>query len=232
MPRLGATGTQPGTQRRDQVRATLSRDRILGAAVALADRDGIAALSMRNLARDLGVDPMSLYNHVRDKDALLEGAVDLVIADIEPVLDGPDWRASLRATVYAARSTLKRHPWAKGVIQTRTSGTPAFLRYMEAVLTIFHDGGVPIGVAHHAVHILGSRLLGFSQDLFDDPDRRPDPDVSALQARQLALAYPRVGELAMAVSHDGGLGGCDDDTEFGVALELTLDGLERLLSTG
>src|SRR6185369_11468907 len=101
MPRLGATGTQPGTQRRDPVRATLSRDRILSAAVALADRDGIAALSMRNLARDLGVDPMSLYNHVRDKDALLEGAVDLVIADIEPVLDGPDWRASLRATVYA-----------------------------------------------------------------------------------------------------------------------------------
>src|SRR5262245_30124454 len=105
MPRIGATGAR----RADPVRTPLSRDRILRAAVELADRDGIESLSMRNLARDLGVDPMSLYNHVRDKDALLEGAVDLVIADIEPVVDGSDWRASVRATIEVARTTLKRH---------------------------------------------------------------------------------------------------------------------------
>jgi AcrR family transcriptional regulator len=214
------------------VRSPLSRDRILRAAVDLADRDGIGALSMRNLARDLGVDPMSLYNHVRDKDALLEGAVDLVIAGIEPSRGEPDWRASLRATVGAARATLKRHPWAKAVIQTRTRGTPAFLGHMEAILGILHDGGFPIELAHHAVHVLGSRVLGFSQDLFDDPERRPDPDLEMIQARQLASAYPRVGELAMAVAHDGGLGGCDDDTEFDIALDLILDGLERLRVPG
>jgi AcrR family transcriptional regulator len=184
---------------------------------------------MRSLARDLGVDPMSLYNHVRDKDDLLDGTLDLVIGEID-VVDARGWRASLRATILGARAALKRHPWAKGVIVTRTSGTPGFLRYMDGVVGLLRDDGFSVELVHHAIHVLGSRLLGFSQDLFDDPDHPPDPDVAAIGARQLAMSWPRVGELAVAVSHEGGLGGCDVDVEFEIALDLILDGLERMLA--
>ena len=212
-------------------RVPLSRERVLRAAVALADREGVGALGMRSLARDLGVDPMSLYNHVRDKDDLLDGALDLVIGEVALVGDPSGWRPSLRATILDARATLKRHPWAKGVIATRTSGTPAFLRYMDAVVGLLRDAGFSLDLVHHTIHVLGSRLLGFSQDLFDDPDHPPDPQVAAIGARQLAMTFPRVGELAIAVSHEGGLGGCDVDLEFDIALDLILDGLERMLAT-
>jgi AcrR family transcriptional regulator len=209
-------------------RTPLTRDRILRTAVALADRDGVGALGMRGIARELGVDPMSLYNHVRDKDDLLDGALDVVIGGIEPVIDPAGWRPSLRATVLIARETLKRHPWAKGVIVTRTTATPAYLGYLDAILGVLRDGGFPIDLVHHTIHVMSSRLLGFSQDLFDDPDHPPDPAVAAIGARQLAMTWPHVGELAIAVSHDGGLGGCDGDVEFVIALDLILDGLERL----
>ena len=208
-------------------RIPLTRARVLRAAVELADREGVGALGMRRLARELAVDPMSLYNHVRAKDDLLDGALDLVIDEIELVLDPGGWRPSLRATVLEARRVLKRHPWAKGVIATRTSGTPAFLRYMDSIVGLLRDAGFPIALVHHAIHVMGSRLLGFSQDLFDDPDHPPDPAAAAIGARQLAMTWPRVGELAIAVSHEGGLGGCDVDAEFDIALDLILEGLER-----
>src|SRR5918992_298869 len=98
--------------RRPRTEAPLSRDRILYAAVRLADSDGIDALSMRKLAQQLGVDPMSLYNHVRDKEDLLDGIVDVVVGEIELVALGADWRSSLRETILAARRTMLRHPWA------------------------------------------------------------------------------------------------------------------------
>jgi AcrR family transcriptional regulator len=209
-------------------RVPLTRERVLRAALVLADREGVGALGMRSLARELGVDPMSLYNHVRDKDDLLDGTLDLVIDEVE-VVEATGWRASLRHTILGARATLKRHPWAKGVIVTRTHGTPAFLRYMDAIVGLLRDAGFSIELVHHAIHVLGSRLLGFSQDLFDDPDHPPDPRVAAIGARQLAMTWPRVGELAVAVTHEGGLGGCDVDVEFDIALDLILDGLEGML---
>jgi AcrR family transcriptional regulator len=207
----------------------LSRARILDAAVELADRDGIDALSMRKLAVQLGVDPMSLYNHVRDKDDLLDGIVDVVIGEIEPSTDGTDWKSSLRATILAARRTLLRHPWAPAVIASRRDASPASLRYYDAILGILRRGGFSVEVSHHALHVLGSRALGFSQDLFVDSGRdEPPPEVAAIALRQLAAAHPNLGEMALAVGHEGGLGPCDDDTEFMFALELILDGLDRL----
>jgi AcrR family transcriptional regulator len=130
---------------------------VLRAALVLADRDGVGALGMRSLARELGVDPMSLYNHVRDKDDLLDGTLDLVIDEVE-VVAATGWRASLRQTILGARATLKRHPWAKGVIVTRTRGTPAFLRYMDAIVGLLRDAGFSIELVHHAIHVLGSRV--------------------------------------------------------------------------
>jgi AcrR family transcriptional regulator len=210
----------------------LSRTRILEAAVALADRDGIEALSMRRLGQELGVDPMSLYNHVRDKDDLLDGVVDAVVGEVEPSIDGDRWETSLRATILRARATLRRHPWAPGVIASRREPSPSTMRYYDAVLGILRRGGFSIELSHHVLHVLGSRALGFSQDLFVDSGQDgPAPEMTALAARQMAAAYPNLGEMAMAVSHEGGLGPCDDDTEFTFALELILDGLERLRRT-
>jgi AcrR family transcriptional regulator len=226
MPRRQAA---VATARRARTEAPLNRDRILDAAVDLADRDGIDSLSMRKLAQQLGVDPMSLYNHVRDKDDLLDGIVDVVVGEIQPVVSGPDWRSSLRATILAARQTLLRHPWTARVIESRPDPSPSTLRHMEHVMEILRSAGFSLEMAHHALHVLGSRVLGFSQDLFDDSDdARPDPEAAAMLARQLAVSHPRLGELAAAVTHEGGLGGCDDDVEFEFGLDLILDGLDRL----
>jgi AcrR family transcriptional regulator len=217
------------TPRRPRGQTPLSRTRILEAALELADGDGIDALSMRRLAQQLGVDPMSLYNHVQDKDDLLDGIVDIVIGEIEPSTDGADWMASLRETILRARWTLLRHPWAPRVIESRRDASPSSLRYYDAILGILRRGGFTVEIAHHALHVLGSRALGFSQDLFVDSGRdEPPPDAAAIALRQLAAAHPNLGEMAMAVSHDGGLGPCDDDTEFMFALELILEGLDRL----
>jgi AcrR family transcriptional regulator len=214
--------------RRPRSQTPLSRARILDAAVAVADRDGIDALSMRKLAMELGVDPMSLYNHVRDKDDLLDGMVDVVIGEIEPAIDGTGWRSSLRGTILGARQTLLRHRWAPRVIESRRDASPAAMAYYDAVLGILRGGGFSVEIAHHALHTLGSRALGFSQDLFGDSGQEAPPaDVAAMAARQLAQTHPNLGEMAMAVSHAGGLGPCDDDTEFLFALDLILDGLER-----
>jgi AcrR family transcriptional regulator len=206
----------------------LSRDRIVAAAIELADRDGIDSLSMRKLAQQLGVDPMSLYNHVRDKDDLLSGIVDGLVLKIEPTTGGADWMANLRQTILDARRVLLQHPWSSRVIESRVTPTPATLRYLDTVVGILRDGGFSLDLRHHSLHVLGSRILGFSQDLFDDsPDVRPEPEVAALQARMWATTHPDLAMLAGAATHDGGLGGCDDDEEFAFSLELILEGLEK-----
>ena len=206
----------------------LSRDRIVAAAIELADRDGIDSLSMRRLAQELRVDPMSLYNHVRDKEDLLDGMVDGLVAQVVPTTDGADWMSSVRQTILVARQTLLRHPWSSRVIESRPTPTPATLRYLDTVLGILRGGGFSLDLRHHTLHVLGSRILGFSQDLFDDsPDVRPEPEVAAIQARIWATTHPDLAELAGAATHDGALGGCDDDDEFAFSLELILEGLER-----
>jgi AcrR family transcriptional regulator len=209
--------------------ARLSRDGIVAAAVSLADREGLDGLSMRRLAQELGVDAMSIYYHLHDKEALLDAMADAVVAEIEFEPDaGAPWTARLRSLVMAARSTMLRHTWAAPLLSGRQSPTPASLRHIERVLSTLRDGGCSVDLSHHALHLFGSRLLGFSQDLFDDsPAARPAPEEAAAQAAALARTHPRVGELAAAVTHEGALGGCDDDREFDFALEILIEGLER-----
>jgi hypothetical protein len=153
--------------------------------------------------------------------------VDAVIAEIPVGRKGADWKATLRRTVLAARAVILRHPWAPPIIETRTAPGPAVPRYFNAVIGILREGGFSIEQTHHALHVLGSRLLGFTQDLFDDSDDL-DPEAAARFAGEVADHLPYVAEMALAVTHDGGLGGCDDDVEFEIALDLILDGLERL----
>lgn len=211
--------------------ARLSRDAIVAAGIALADADGLESLSMRRLATALGVNPMSLYHHVRDKDALLDAMLDAVVAGIEaddaPLARPSDWTARLRDLVLAARSAMLGHPWAVQVLQQRDVPTPATLRHVDRVLGLLRGGGCSVDLAHHALHLLGSRVLGFSQDLFDDKAGDADPAVRAAQAGAWAATLPHVAELAVAATHDGGLGGCDDDAEFAFALDVVLEGLER-----
>jgi hypothetical protein len=121
-----------------------------------------------------------------------------------------------------------RHPWAPAVIVTRPDVGPATLRHIDHVLRLLEAGGFSLDMAHHALHVLGSRVFGFTQDPFNDTtDVRPDAATAAAIAQALSVTYPNVGKLAAAATHDGGLGGCDDDFEFAFGLDLILDGLER-----
>ena len=208
-------------------RDTLTRDRVLAAAVLLADREGIGAVSMRRLGQELGIEAMSLYTHVRSKEDLLDGMVDLVMAEVPSPADGGGWKASLRQTILQARAALLRHPWAPDVIETRVQPGPATTRQYDRVMGILRVGGFSIEMTHHALHLLGSRLLGFTRELFDDsPDMTPEQ--AAAMAEQLAPVMPHVAEMAVAATHDGGLGGCDTDLEFAWSLGVMLDGLDRL----
>ncbi|MFI1703143.1 TetR/AcrR family transcriptional regulator C-terminal domain-containing protein [Streptomyces griseoruber] len=220
-----------------QQRAPLSRKRVLDTAVALADEGGVDALSMRRIAQALGVVPMALYKHVAHKNELLDGMIDALVGEIDPPSADADWKTAVRRRVLSARRMLLRHPWAPAVIEARMKAratpTPAVLAYLDSMIGIFRAGGFPVDLVHHAMHVMGSRLLGFSQEVFEDrTDRAPDPD--APPPEEMAARYPHLTELARAVAHDEESvvgSGCDDQAEFEFALDLTLDGLERLLRT-
>ena len=218
-------------------RAPLSKQRVLHTAVALADEGGVDALSMRKIAQALGVVPMALYKHVANKNELLDGMVDVVVGEIDPPAGGAGWKTAIRCRILSARRMLLRHGWASGVIESRakarTTPTPVVMDYLNSMVGIFRAGGFSIDLVHHAMHVMGSRLLGFSQELFaDNPDGEPDPD--ALPPEEMAERYPYLAELAVAVMHDPDsvVGkGCDDQFEFEFTLDLMLDGLERLHRT-
>jgi AcrR family transcriptional regulator len=211
-------------------RAPLSRERVLRAAVTLADQDGIESLSMRRLAEELDVVPMALYRHVANKDELLNGMVDIVVGEIDPPTNGTNWKSAIRQRILSARRALLRHPWASEVIESRTNPSPVVMAYLDSIIGMFLAGGFSLDLTHHTMHAMGSRLLGFSQELFDDSVVL-DPEARARLERQLAGVYPNIIELTRAIYHDEAsvVGpGCDDQAEFEFSLDLILNGLERL----
>ncbi|TDB97971.1 TetR family transcriptional regulator [Actinomadura sp. 7K534] len=221
----------------EQPRIPLSRRRVLRAAVRLADRDGIDSLTMRQLAQELGVEAMSLYHHVANKEAVLDGVAEVVLGEVMAAVDAveapspdADWRAALRARILAAREVFLGHRWAPQVLESRTTTNPLVIAYYDQVVAILRAGGFSFELAHRALHVLGSRALGFTQELFrPDGDGTPDEEAAALM-EQMADRFPNiVGMLADAVHDDpdGTLGFCDDQFEFEFALDLILDGLER-----
>jgi len=213
-----------------KARAPLNRERVLAAAVALADREGADALSMRRLASELGVVPMALYKHVANKEELLDGMIDVVVREIDPPRTDTDWTTAVRERILSARRALLRHPWASRVMESRSEPTPTVMGYMDSMIGMFRTGGFSIDLTHHAMHAMGSRMMGFSQELFNDRSDT-DPAREAEMWTALAGAYPSIFELYTAISHDDasvvGIG-CDDQFEFEFALDLMLDGLERL----
>lgn len=183
---------------------------------------------MRRLGQELGVDAMAIYRHLHGKDDLLDGVAEQIVGEIQRPLAIDDWKASVRQQAMAARRVMLLHPWARRVLEERGTSGPAALAHIEAVLATLLDAGFSIDVAHHALHVLDSRIFGFNQALFEDSGPAdPSPEVAAAMARALA-GYPRITELAQAASHEGVLGRCDDDVEFAFGLDLILDGLERL----
>jgi AcrR family transcriptional regulator len=217
-----------------RAREPLTKERILRAAVALADEVGVESLSMRRLAQELGVVPMALYKHVANKDELFDGMIDVVVGEIDPPIQGADWTTTMRERILSARRALLRHPWASSVLESRGEPTPTVIGYMDSMMGVFLDGGFSVDLMHHAMHVMGSRILGFSQELFDDTASMP-ADEAADMWTQMAEYYPNIAKLVPVAiaTHEGPVvgGECDDQFEFEFALDLVLDGLERLRST-
>jgi len=228
-----ASQAEPGSE----PRIPLSRERVLRAAVAIADEHGIESLTMRRLAEDLGAEAMSLYYHVANKEDLLDGVVTLIVSEINEAVDrlavpshGADWKKAVRQRILSAREVFLRHRWAPAVFETRTKTSFEVLRYIDALLGLMRDGGFSYDVIHHSMHALGSRALGFSQELFDPSNAGgADEDAAALAA--MADQLPNLVGMMAEVAHDdpdSTLGWCDDQTEFEFGLDLILDGLDRM----
>lgn len=223
-----------------QGRAPLSRPAVIAAAVQLADDEGVEVVSMRRVADHLGVVPMALYKHVADKEDLLDGMIDLVLAEIappDPGLGDGDWQGRVRHTARAARDVVQRHPWARRTIETRTRRSAAVLGHMETVTSHFLDGGLSPDLTHHAMHALGNRIWGFSPELFDESSATVS--TATVQAKPSRAKPPDPADYPgiLAVSADArarrpGADGCDEEFEFDFALDLILDGIARLDESG
>jgi len=229
--------------RRDVARRTpLSRERVLEAAVGLADREGIEALTMRRLAQELGVEAMSLYHHVPNKEAILDGVAEVVLTQVNDAVDQLDaqvaqegWQAAMRRRVLTAREVMLRHPWAPQVLETRTTMSLPVIGYFDGVLGVLLAGGFSYDLAHHALHALGSRALGFTQELFEPDDHEVGEAEAMAVLEQVADRFPSLAGMMAAVSHDPAdptLGWCDDQREFEFGLDVILDGLERRRRAG
>jgi len=214
----------------------LNRQRVLDTGVALADEIGIEALSMRRLAQELDVVPMALYKHVANKDQLVDGMVEVLIGEIDPPVTDAHWKSAVRSRVLSARRALQRHPWARLAIESRTTKTPAVLGYLDSVIGMFLAGGFSEDLTHHVMHAFGSRVWGLTQEVFEDtPSAQPAQEMDAATLAYMASLYPNVARMAFAAAHDSSsvVGqGCDDQFEFEFALDLLLDGFERLHDAG
>jgi AcrR family transcriptional regulator len=212
-----------------KVRVPLSRDRVLGAAVALADAGGVGSLTIRSLADKLGVKPMSVYHYVANKEEILDGIVDLVFAEIELPRAGGDWRAEMRRRAVSARQVLRRHPWAIALLQSRTSPGPATLRHHDAFIGTLREAGFPVAMTAHALAVIDSYLYGFALTESALPVHGPEPvaEVAGSMMRQYpADAYPHLVEFTVAHVIRPGY---DFGDEFPFGLDLILDGLARSL---
>jgi AcrR family transcriptional regulator len=206
-------------------RAPLTRERILRAAIDVADRHGLAALTMRRLGATLGVEAMALYKHVDGKDAILDGIVELIVGEIE-VPDDRDWRSAMRRRATSARAVLGRHPWAIGLLETRSATGPAALRYLDRTLGSLRAAGFPIEDAGHAFWLLDSFVYGH---VLQEANARfrSSQDMARSDAWEALApeAYPNLAEIV----HDASRSEYTIDREFAFGLELILDALARRL---
>jgi AcrR family transcriptional regulator len=220
------------TKPRAETRPRLSRERVLRAAVTLADDRGIQALSMRRLAKELGVEAMSLYNHVANKDEILDGMLDIVMGEVEIPADDADWKAALRRSAISAYEAFVRHPWTCSLMHTTPRVSDERMLWMEGVLRTLREAGFSADLTHHAYHALDSHITGFTLWLVSMPfDSREELlDMAKTFLPQIsAEKYPYVIEHAEQHMADPDP---EEPSEFEFGLDLILDGLERLKDAG
>jgi len=214
-----------------ETRLPLSRERVLGAAIELADEAGIESLSMRRLGQALGVEAMSLYNHVVNKEDILNGIVDLVVSEFELPSPGADWKAALRRTAISAHDVLVRHPWAASLMLSPSRISSARLRYMEGILGTLREGGFSAEMTHHAYHALDSHISGFTlwevhfQLAPDEADDIASNFLSRLNTDEYRYLLEHAGVHMDKEKNP------DDEGEFAFGLDLILDSLERIRDT-
>ena len=211
-------------------RPRLNRERVLRAAVALADTGGLQSLTMRRLGEDLGVEAMSLYKHVASKDDLIDGMVDVVFGEIELPPQGSDWRTAMRDRAISVRGALTRHPWATPLMQSRSRPGPATLRHHDAVIGALRAAGFPIALVAHAFSALDSYIYGFALQQRSLPFETAEETADLAQSIMASFPadeYPHLVELTVQHVLQPGY---DYGDEFEFGLNLLLDGLERALS--
>jgi len=208
-------------------RIPLSRERVLRAAVVLADTDGIESLTMRRLGQDLGVEAMSLYNHVAGKDDILDGIADLVFSEIDLPSALADWKPAMRLRAISAREALVRHPWASSLMQSRTKPGPATLRHHDSVIGRLRDASFTVDMTAHAFSVMDSYIYGFAQQQQNLTYSTSEDAAVVAQniLRQIpADEYPHLAEMIIEHAMKPGY---DYTKEFEFGLDLILDGLEE-----
>ncbi len=212
-------------------RVPLNRERVLHAAIALVDEHGLDSLSMRKLGEALGVEAMSLYNHVANKEDLLDGMIDVVFGEIDLPSGEEGWRSAMRRRAIEVRSTLSRHRWAIGLMESRASPGPATLRHHDAVIGCLRQAGFSVELTAHAYSALDSYIYGFALQErslpFDGPEETSEV-ARSIMAEFPVDAYPHLAELAIEHVLQPGY---DYGDEFEFGLDLILDGLERTART-
>jgi AcrR family transcriptional regulator len=224
---MATSGTE--TDAHAEERIPLSRERVLRGAIAVADAGGLASLTMRSLARELGVKPMSLYHHVANKEEILDAITDAVFSEIELPRVDTDWRSAMRERAISARGALTRHPWATPLMQSRTNPGPATLRHYDSVIGSLRRAGFSVAMAAHAFSVLDAYVYGFALQEASLPfDRETAPEVAvAIMAGFPSEAYPYLAELTIEHVLQPGY---DYGEEFAFGLDLILDGLETGLA--
>ncbi|MFE2560728.1 TetR/AcrR family transcriptional regulator [Streptomyces sp. NPDC059352] len=210
---------------RTSARTPLSRERVIRTAVAVADEKGSAALTMRAIAEPLGVEAMSLYHHVAGREDILDGMVDAVFGEIDLPPRDTDWKSATRHRAVSARDALRRHPWAIGLMDSRSQPGPATLRHHDAVIGALRAGGFSVPMAAHAVSLIDSYLYGFVLQELSLPFKGAaelDEVAGAILRDLPADAYPHLTELATELVLTPGYDYAD---EFAFGLTLILDAL-------
>lgn len=211
----------------EKPRIPLNKQRVLRAALALADRSGVASLSMRRLAQELGVEAMSLYHHVANKDDILDEIVDAVFSEIELASGEVDWKEAMRQRAISVREALLRHPWATGLMESRSTPGPANLRHHDAVLSILRNAGFSIELAAHAFSVVNSYIYGFAlveTSLPFQTSEELEAVAKTILGDHTAEEYPHLTEIAVEHALQPGY---DYGNEYLFGLDLIIDGVDR-----
>jgi AcrR family transcriptional regulator len=211
-------------------RASLTKERVLRAALAIADEGGIESLSMRLLGGRLGVEAMSLYNHVENKDDILDGVLDLVVEEIAIPAAGANWRSAMHERAVSAWLAFQRHPWASALMDSRLNSGPARLRYFDSMIGTLRRAGFSLELAARAFSVLDCYVYGFGRqrlNMASSGEKEDEKRAESFRDIVPGESYPYLAQMAELTMKTG----YDEDADFEFGLNLILDGLERLLKS-